>query len=128
MYAHPQHGRSKETQELRRSGGRWLRSLREAKGLSQLELARLVDVEYYTFISQIESGRGRIPPERYVAWAKAFDLPVREFVTRLLRYYDPVTWGVLFGEAGEAESEPSGERDGLVTVTRETDQKHAIGA
>lgn len=98
MHIHPQHGRSADTRELRWRGGRWLRGLREAAGLSQLDLARLTAVEYYTFISQIESGRGRIPPERYEAWAKALGLPTREFVIDLLHFYDPVTWGVLFDD------------------------------
>src|SRR6516225_242423 len=66
--------------ELRRDVGQWLKRLREAKGLSQRDLAEKVGVECYTFISQVESGRGRIPPDRYRLWAKALAVPAREFV------------------------------------------------
>jgi transcriptional regulator with XRE-family HTH domain len=52
-------------QELRRAGGEWLRKLRERRGLSQRDLAKLVGVEYYTFISQIEMGRGRVRADHY---------------------------------------------------------------
>jgi len=61
MYAHPQYNGGEGTKLLRREAGIWLKELREARGLSQRDLANLVGVEYYTFISQIESGRGRIP-------------------------------------------------------------------
>ena len=47
--------------ELRKRAGSWLRARRSELGLSQRELAVRVNMEYYTFISQIEAGRGRIP-------------------------------------------------------------------
>jgi transcriptional regulator with XRE-family HTH domain len=104
-YHHPQHGvDSSEVQKLRGRAGRWLKILRENAGLSQRDLAREVGIDYYTFVSQIESGRGRIPPERYVAFARAYRVEPRAFVTELMRYYDPVTHAVLFGEDGKAES------------------------
>jgi transcriptional regulator with XRE-family HTH domain len=101
MYTHPQQGYASEAAALRREAGRWLKQLREAKGISQRELARRVAVEYYTFISQIESGRGRIPPERYESWAAALDVDVQYFVRCLMSYYDPITYRILFGEKDE---------------------------
>jgi transcriptional regulator with XRE-family HTH domain len=83
-------------QELRRDGGRWLKHCRESAGLSQRGLAQLVGAEYYTFISQLETGRGRIPPDRYLVWAEALKIPPKEFVENVLRFYDPVTYGILF--------------------------------
>ena len=97
MYAHPQKRSSEEVQELRREAGRWLRDLREARGLSQRQLADLTHCEYYTFISQLETGRGRIPPDRYRDWAQALGVPARDFVRELLAFYDPVTYDILFG-------------------------------
>jgi transcriptional regulator with XRE-family HTH domain len=87
-------------QKLRREAGKWLKSLRETQKLSQRELAQKVGVDYYTFISQLEVGRGRIPPDRYEAWAAALGVPASDFVKELMRYYDPVTYRLLFGEAG----------------------------
>jgi transcriptional regulator with XRE-family HTH domain len=96
MYGNPQRRASADVQELRREGGRWLKELRETVGLSQRELAQLVGAEYYTFISQLETGRGRIPPDRYHIWAEALKIPPKEFVQNVLRFYDPVTYGILF--------------------------------
>ncbi|HJU10985.1 MAG TPA: helix-turn-helix transcriptional regulator [Candidatus Binataceae bacterium] len=85
-----------EVQELRRAAGDWLRKLREERGLSQRDLAKLVGADYYTLVSQLESGRGRVSPERYAVWAQAFGLEPKVFVKRLMRYYDPVSYNLLF--------------------------------
>lgn len=87
------------TRAARLEMGQWLKSLREDKGMSQRELASALDLEYYTFISQLENGRGKIPPQRYRSWAEALDLSPKEFVTTLMSYSDPVTYDILFGEA-----------------------------
>jgi transcriptional regulator with XRE-family HTH domain len=97
MYTSPQRRTSSETIELRKDGGQWLKSLREAKGLSQRKLADLIGTDYYTFISQLETGRGRIPPDRYTAWAEALGVEPRSFVKNILKFYDPITYDVLFG-------------------------------
>ena len=47
--------------EIRKVSGAWLREKREAAGLSQKAVAELVGFDYYTFISQVECGRGKIP-------------------------------------------------------------------
>ena len=93
------HKRTSEVQELRREGGRWLKELREQSGLSQRQLAEKVGAEYYTFISQLETGRGRIPPDRYRAWAEALGVSPETFVKQLMLYYDPITYDILFGSA-----------------------------
>jgi transcriptional regulator with XRE-family HTH domain len=97
MYGNPQRLNAAEAQELRREGGRWLRQQREEAGLSQRQLAERVGAEYYTFISQLETGRGRIPPDRYRQWASALNKDPREFVRQLMRFYDPVSYEILFG-------------------------------
>ena len=86
---------------VRRMAGAWLRDLRERRGLSQRQLANLIGVDFYSFIAQIEAGRGRVPPERYEAWARALGLEPRDFVREVLRYYEPLTWQLLFGDQGE---------------------------
>jgi transcriptional regulator with XRE-family HTH domain len=96
MYSNPQRLLDEDVGELRRDAGAWLKRLRENRGLSQRDLAEKVGIEYYTFVSQVESGRGRIPPDRYQVWAKALDVPARDFVLHLMRYYDPVTYRILF--------------------------------
>ncbi|MGE8131176.1 helix-turn-helix domain-containing protein [Methylobacterium sp. NPDC080182] len=105
MYAHQQRLDSEEVLELRREGGRYLKELREARGLSQRQLAALVGADYYTFISQLETGRGRIPPDRYRAWAEALAIEPRAFVRNVMRFYDPITHEILFGDRS---AEPAG--------------------
>jgi transcriptional regulator with XRE-family HTH domain len=92
--------------ELRRMAGQWLRELREQRGLSQRELAQKVGVEYYTLISQLEHGLGRIAPEVYLVWAEALGVESREFVRRLTSYYDPETYGVIFGRQARKRPRP----------------------
>jgi transcriptional regulator with XRE-family HTH domain len=105
----------KLTKELRIQAGQWLRELRERRGLSQRELAQKVGAEYYTLISQLEHGRGRIPPDDYLVWADALGVDRREFVLRLMSHYDPVTHAILFGQERRnkppAPSRRSPERD-----------------
>src|SRR5262249_10492084 len=104
MYTHPQRRSSKLTQNLRSKAGSWLRKLREKRGLSQRELARRVGAEYYTFISQLENGRGRIPPDRYLLWADALGVDPPEFVRELMSYYDPITYSIIFGSSPSPEA------------------------
>ncbi len=89
-------------QRLRKEGGAWLRQRREEAGLSQRELAERVDVGYYTFVSQIEAGRGRIPAERYSVWADALAIKPRDFVRSIMAYYEPTTYQILFGDEPQA--------------------------
>jgi transcriptional regulator with XRE-family HTH domain len=87
--------------ELRKEAGKWLRELRVAVGISQRALAERVNMEYYTFISQIESGRGRIPSENIRDWAIALEVDPKEFAINLMRYYDPRTYELVFGDERE---------------------------
>jgi len=98
MYSSQQKISSTEVVELRKEAGHWLKELREKRGLSQRQMAEKVGGNYYTFISQLESGRGRIPPDRYLVWAEVLDIDPEIFVRNLLRYYDPVTYSILFGQ------------------------------
>jgi transcriptional regulator with XRE-family HTH domain len=103
MYTHPQRRSSKLTQRLRGKAGIWLRELRQKRGLSQRELAQKVGAEYYTFISQLEHGRGRIPPDRYLVWADALGVNPRKFVRGLMAFYDPMTYSIAFGPKPQLE-------------------------
>jgi DNA-binding XRE family transcriptional regulator len=102
MYAHPQQKAAHDVATLRREAGRWLKEQRERCGLTQRQLAALVGVKYYTFISQLEVGRGRIPPDRYELWARTLKMETAEFVRNIMRFYDPETYRLLFG-SGDRE-------------------------
>ena len=87
-----------DTQELRIAAGLWLKEIREAAGLSQRELARMLDLEYYTFISQLENGRGRVPTNKYRDYARAVGVDEKVFVKKLLMFYDPISYEILFDD------------------------------
>jgi transcriptional regulator with XRE-family HTH domain len=87
-----------KTKHSRAPLGAWLKSLREERGLSQRQLAEQLSLDYYTFISQLENGRGKIPSSRYMEWAHALGQEPREFVKTLLSSYEPETYDILFGE------------------------------
>jgi transcriptional regulator with XRE-family HTH domain len=88
MHISPRRRSDNLMRTLRKQAGCWLRELREKRGLSQRELAQKVGAEYYTLISQLEHGYGRIPPNRYLAWASALAVEPQVFVRRLMTYYD----------------------------------------
>lgn len=87
-----------ETKLLRQQAGRWLKQAREAAGLTQAELAERVGLRYYTFVSQVESGLGRLPIETQGAWALALGLEPQAFARTLLAWYEPELHRLLFGE------------------------------
>ena len=105
MYAHPQHNGGESIKLLRQEAGKWLKKLREEQGLSQSQLAAKIGVDYYGFVSQIEAGRARVPPDRYEVWAEAMEMDAGEFVRKLLRFYDPITYELAFARANPAQAE-----------------------
>ena len=88
-----------KTPELRKRAGAWLQGKRKAAGLSQIELAQKLGLKYYTFVSQVENGFGRVPSESMEAWGLALGLAPADFARHLLSYYDPDLHRLLFGEA-----------------------------
>lgn len=107
MNAIPQRS-SEYVKQLRLQAGRWLRTKREQQGLTQRDLANHVGLKYYTFISQIEAGQGRIPPDQYHAWADALSVPPREFAKTMMQYYDPHTYKLLFPSSDRSDSGAEG--------------------
>jgi transcriptional regulator with XRE-family HTH domain len=86
-----------EAKRLRKEAGEWLKMLRKEAGLSQLDLANRLGLKYYTFVSQVENGAGRVPSDLVEAWAVAVNVHPAEFAKRLLGFYDPQTYRLLFG-------------------------------
>ena len=85
-----------DAKHLRKEAGRWLQAMRKKAGLSQVDLANQLGLKYYTFVSQVENGFGRVPSESMEAWAVALGLPPKEFACRLLSFYDPGLYRLLF--------------------------------
>lgn len=112
---HAQKDASSETaRELRRRGGQFLRQVRIDAGLTQLDIAKAIGTPYVSFISQLERGIGRPPPQSYGPYAEALGLDPVEFTTTMLRYYDPWVWKWLGGSPTLATGK-GGSRDPLLT-------------
>ena len=94
--------RAAETKTLRREAGRWLKAAREEAGLTQADIAQRLGLRYYTFVSQVESGVGRVPIEMQRAWAEVLGLDPGEFARNLLRHYEPELYRLLFSPAEPA--------------------------
>ena len=84
------------TKRLRKQAGTWLKELRARAGLSQIELAGILGFKYYTFISQVENGFGRVPTESIEPWGRALGVEPSEFARELLSYYEPELHRLLF--------------------------------
>ena len=85
-----------DAKRLRKQAGTWLKELRTRAGLSQIELAEILGFKYYTFISQVENGFGRLPTDSLEAWARALDIEPSFFTRELLSYYEPELHRLLF--------------------------------
>jgi transcriptional regulator with XRE-family HTH domain len=85
-----------EAKRLRKAAGDWLKELRGRAGLSQVELAERLGFKYYTFVSQVENGFGRVPTEAMEAWGIALGQEPAAFTRQLLSYYDPELHRLLF--------------------------------
>ncbi len=81
----------------RKRAGLWLRERRAAAGISQLELAVRLGFKYYTFVSQVENGFGRVPTDSMEAWARAVQVDPAQFARSLLGFYEPELHRLLFG-------------------------------
>ena len=89
---------SAQSKRLRLAAGRYLAGLRKNADLTQRALADLVGLDYYTFVSQLECGAGRVPPHLYGKFADAFKVDRKKFGKEMVKYYDPFTFQILFGE------------------------------
>ena len=89
---------SPDAKQLRKAAGSWLQQERKKAGLSQIQLAERLGLKYYTFVSQVENGFGRVPSDSMEAWARALGLVPAQFARHLLSFYDPELHRLLFME------------------------------
>jgi transcriptional regulator with XRE-family HTH domain len=82
--------------QARKNAGAWLKDLRNRAGLSQIDLAAKLGLKYYTFISQVENGFGRVPTDQIEGWATALGQEPSSFARTLLAHYDPEMHRLLF--------------------------------
>jgi len=75
--------------EKRQAAGEYLKLVRTEANLTQRELALKVGFDYYTFISQLEGGHGRLPDVQWAVYADACNVSRQEFCKNLLFHYQP---------------------------------------
>lgn len=86
---------TKEARILRAYAGDHVKQLRIEAKMTQRDLAEQLNLKHYTFISQLETGQGRLPPALTVKTALALGVDVREFALKMLSFYDPHTFQAI---------------------------------
>ncbi|MDF1610003.1 helix-turn-helix transcriptional regulator [Hoeflea sp. YIM 152468] len=86
-----------EAKRLRKEAGKYIRRRRVELDMTQKNLADTLGLEFYTFISSVETGANQVPPESVDDWADALKMDRREFATHLLSYYSPGYYRAIFG-------------------------------
>ncbi len=99
----PSHTQTDE-KDLRRQGGLWLKAKREEAGLSQRDLANKIGLKFYSFVSQIENGRTRVPPELLHQWSEALNIPTAEFTRNMLYFFDNTIYNALFDQENQTSA------------------------
>lgn len=92
--------------ELRRRLGRWLKKRREERGMTQADLADALGLRYYSFVSQVENGLGRIPQDLYGPWAAALGLEAPDFGWTVLAHLEPGLYRMLSADPPPGPDDP----------------------
>jgi len=118
-----------ETSKLRQEAGEYVKELRLKVGLTQRELAQQLGLEYYTFISQLETGHGRVPPYLYCAYAKALETDAKELALTLLSKYDPWSHAAItVGKHPKGLGEEAHRKEHMIASGKRTDRAKASRA
>ncbi|MEO1598975.1 MAG: helix-turn-helix transcriptional regulator [Pseudomonadota bacterium] len=94
------------SKELRRRLGRVLKKRREERGLTQADLADALGLRYYSFVSQVENGLGRIPQDLYAPWSKAIGMDPSEFGWLVLAHLEPGLYPLITGKEPPSPEDP----------------------
>lgn len=82
--------------EKRKQFGEQIQAWRKAAGLTQAQLADRVGQRYYTFISQVEIGKVRIPPQDLPRWAKALSISSADLALKHMEFNEPELFNILY--------------------------------
>lgn len=81
--------------QLRRDFGQWLKAHRERRSITQARMAEILGLRYFTFVSQVENGLGRIPQDLYRPWAEALEVEAKDFAAMALAHLEPGLFEML---------------------------------
>ena len=83
---------------MRKRFGAWLKGAREDAGLTQLDVAAILDYAYPTTVSQIERGASALPPGELERWAEAINVAPKKVAEMHLYYIEPFLFTALYGK------------------------------
>ncbi len=78
--------------------GQQLQAMRQQREITEAELAEQAGAPSRQWVLDIEHGRRAVPSSMYSVMASIYGLPVREFATLCLRFYDRKAYDALFGD------------------------------
>lgn len=88
--------KKKVDSENRWEFGQFLKRCRNSKGYTQPQMAEAVGQNYFTVISQIENGSGKIPTTDIHLWAEALGVPTPDLAKAYVKAYDRPLFEALF--------------------------------
>lgn len=83
---------------MRKRFGSWLKEAREATGLTQLDVATILDYAYHTTVSQIERGVSALPPAEIALYAEAIRVNPKKLAETYLYYIEPYVYAAIYGK------------------------------
>lgn len=98
---------TKVDRDRRKRMGQIIKALREREGMTQIEMAKAVGQEYFTFISQVETGQSKIPSKDIAIWARALSVQAEALAKECLKHYDPLLFEAMFPNEDPDDFEPS---------------------
>lgn len=89
---------TEESKKRREEIGAFLKKRRNDLNLTQKYMGQQLALDYYTYISQMEAGKTRVPSEMIEGLAKVLKLDCSAFSKLLLAYYDPAFYKAIYRE------------------------------
>lgn len=83
---------------LRKRFGAFLRGKREEVGLTQMEIASLVNYGWIAMVSQIERGVSALPAHDLSLWAQALRMDAATLANMWVYYIEPDVYAALYGK------------------------------
>ena len=83
----------------RKNFGQMIQQRRQEIDMTQPELAEKTNQKFFTFVSNVENGRAKIPTVDLKIWARALKVNRNQFVQNYLFAADPPLYNALFSAA-----------------------------
>lgn len=78
----------KIVEEKRKRFGQIIKSLRQTARLTQHDVAEQLDYKYLSFVSQLETGKQRIPVQDMKSFARLYNVDIHAFAKECVRAYE----------------------------------------